>query len=112
MDPSCRRGDGIGRLLRNVMDNEDRVTQERRKMGHERVPKSSEMGAIAHFFCKYVCWIDFPSDVLDGERLILHPLTNGIVAKFNMTRSFRSHIIRPLNEGLIVIVENGWGVGV
>ncbi len=43
--------------------------------------------------------------MLDVERLILHPLANGIVAKLDMTRSFRSHIIRPLNTGLIVVVE-------
>ena len=70
------------------------------------------MRTVAHFFGEDVGGIDLPSDVLDVERLILHPFANGIVAKLNMTCSLRSHVIRPLDAGLIIIVENCWGIGV
>ncbi len=70
------------------------------------------MCAIAHFFCKDVGGIDLPSDMFDAECLILHPFANGIVAKLDMTRSFRDYVVRPLDTGLIVIVENGQSVGV
>jgi hypothetical protein len=102
----------MGRLLQSMMNGKNRVAEEGREMGHERVSKPTKMRAIAHFFGEDVCGIDLPSDVLDVERLILHPFANGIVAKLDMTCSFRSHVIRLLHAGLIIIVEDCWSVGV
>ena len=65
------------------------------------------MCAVAHFFGEDVGGIYLPSDVLDVERLVLHPFANGIITKLDMTRSFRSHVIGPFDAGLVIVVQKG-----
>ncbi len=72
---------------------------------HEGVPKTIKMGPIAHFFCEDVRWIDFTSNMLNRYCLVLNPFVNQIFAKLNMSGCFQSHVVGPLDTGVIVIVD-------
>ncbi len=72
---------------------------------HEGVPKTTKMGPIVLFFCEDVHWIDFTGNMLDRYCLALNPFANQIFAKLNMMSCFQSHVVGPLDTGVIVIVD-------
>ncbi len=58
------------------MNVKNRVVQKFRDTGHERVPESPEVCAIAHFFSEDVGRIELPGHMLDVESVVLDPLVN------------------------------------
>ncbi len=63
------------------------------------------MGAITHFLGENICRIDFTGNVLDCNGFVLDPFANRIFAKLDMSCRLRHHDVRPLDTGIIVIVE-------
>jgi hypothetical protein len=88
------------------MNDENRSAQEIGKTGHEGIPETTKVCAIAHFFLENVGGINFTGNVFDVKSLILHPFVNEVVTKFDMTGSFRSHVVEPLDTRFIVIIKN------
>ena len=72
----------------------------------------SEVRAIAHFLSEDVGRIDLARNILNLESLVLHPFTNGVLTKFDVTSSLRGHIVRPFHTCVIVIVQESWRVDV
>ncbi len=66
------------------------------------------MGAVTHLFGEVVGRVDFTGNVPDCNCLVLDPFANRIFAKLNMTCHLRSHVVTPLDTGIIVIVEDSW----
>jgi hypothetical protein len=64
------------------MNSKDGVRQEIRETGHKGVSDVSEVRAIAHFLSEDVGQIDFARNMLNLENFVLHPFTNGVLAKF------------------------------
>ena len=62
-------------------------------MRHERITKTTEVGPIVHFFGEDVGWIYFPSDVKHIKGLVVHPFTNGIFSKLDVSSSLGSHVV-------------------
>ncbi len=69
------------------MNNEDGVVQKIRKTGHEGVPETLEVRAVAHFFGEYISRIDLPRNMLNVKSVILDPLPNQVFAKLDVLRS-------------------------
>ncbi len=63
------------------------------------------MGAVTHFLGKNIRRIDFTGNMLDCNGLVLDPFANRIFAKLEMSCRLRCHVVRPLDTGVIVIVE-------
>ena len=63
------------------------------------------MRAITHFFCEDIRRIDFTRDMFDRQKLRLDPFSNRVLPKFDMPSSFRGHVVRPSDTGVVVIEE-------
>ncbi len=63
------------------------------------------MGAVTHFLGENICRIDFTGNVLDCNGFVLDPFASRIFKKLNMSCRLRCHVVRPLDTGVIVIVE-------
>ena len=61
-----------------------------------------------HFFGEDICRIIFTRKVLDCNCLVLDPFTNRILVKLDIDMTCRRgcHVARPLDTGVIVIVED------
>ncbi len=64
-----------------------------------------EMGAVMHFLGENICRIDFTGNVIDYNGFVLDPFANRIFGKLNMSCCLRCHVVRSLDTGVIVIVE-------
>jgi hypothetical protein len=63
------------------------------------------MGAVTHFLDENICRIDFTGNMLDCNGFVLDPFANRIFAKLDMSCHLRCHVLRPVDTGIIVIVE-------
>ena len=63
------------------------------------------MGAVTYFLGENTRRIDFTGNVHDCIGFVLGPFANRIFAKLNMSHRLRCHVVRPLDTGVIVIVE-------
>ncbi len=63
------------------------------------------MGAVTHFLGENIHRFDFTGNVLDCKGFVLNPFANRIFAKLDMSCRLRCHVVRPLDTGVIVIVE-------
>ncbi len=71
-----------------MVKNEDGVVQKIRKTGHEGVPETSEVRAVAHFLGEYVSGIDLPGNMLNVKSVVLDPLLNQVFAKLDVRAAF------------------------
>jgi hypothetical protein len=58
------------------MNGENQAVQKFRVTGHERVPESPEVCAIAHCLSEDVGRIELSGHMLDVESVVLDPLAN------------------------------------
>ncbi len=70
------------------MNGKDGVPDEIQKTGHKGVVQATEMRAITHLLGEDIHRIDFPGDMFNVNSLILHPLANGVLTKFDVAGSF------------------------
>jgi hypothetical protein len=59
---------------------------------------------ITHFFCKYVGWVAFSTDVGDGDAAIRDPFASGVLVMFDVAVSSCGQIMAPFYTGFVVVV--------
>ena len=60
-----------------------------------------------HFFSEDIGRINFARYKFDRQKLGLDPFANQIFPKFDMSSSFRGHVVGPFNACIVVIEEEG-----
>jgi len=80
--------------------------------GHERIAKSAEICAIAHFFGENVGRIAFPADVRNGKGTVRDPFAGRVFPVLDVAITFCGQVVTPFHASVIVVVDCGGEVGV
>ena len=65
------------------------------------------MGDVAIFFRKKVGNIDVTCNMANGNLVVGDRFTNSIFTDLDMSETLCSHVGRPENTGVVVIVDSG-----
>ena len=65
----------------------------------------AEVSTIFHFFGKDVGGIDSAFNMGDGDGRILEPFADNVLTILHMAGRFVSHVVKPFDTGLVVIVK-------
>ena len=70
------------------------------------------MDAILHFLCEDVTEVTAPGDVEDLECAVKDPFPDRVLPEFHVTDPLGGQIPRPIDGGLVIIVDSDRGGGV
>ena len=70
------------------------------------------MGTVLHFLREDVAGVATPGDVEDLECAVKDPFPDRVLAEFHVMDPLGSQIPRPVDGGLVIIVDSNMGGGV
>ena len=86
-----------------------RESEKKRKLArawrHNGVTKRKKVGYVTIFLRKEVSKVDVTCNMLNGNGVVGDRFTNGVFPDLDMAKTFGSHVGRPQDAGVVIVVD-------